>query len=168
MGFRGPKLEALLALAPDLAIVQECSERDAGALAADGFDVIWEGSNPGKGLGVVARPGVSVSLDACHDPELAYFLPLRISSRELDFRLIAVWAFNQRPSHARGLTQRLALRTRQGARRGRMRHLPLVPARRQAVSHRLLLRLVGHRGQPCRDRRTGKVARPQRSQSDRR
>jgi Endonuclease/Exonuclease/phosphatase family len=101
MGFRGAKLDALLALSPDLMVVQECAETDVRALIGEGFAVIWEGENPHKGHAVVARKGLRISLDPCHDPELAYFLPVNVQSPEEDLQLLAIWAFNHRAKTAK-------------------------------------------------------------------
>jgi exonuclease III len=101
MGLRGAKLEALLALEPDVAVVQECAERDALALEAEGFRTLWVGGNPGKGLAVVARPRFELAVDGCHDPALAWFLPVDVRGGELDFRLLAVWSFGLRTTTAK-------------------------------------------------------------------
>jgi hypothetical protein len=51
------KAEALLSLNPDLAVVPECSEKATVAFQQFGYETLWFGSNPLKGLGVFCRAG---------------------------------------------------------------------------------------------------------------
>jgi exodeoxyribonuclease III len=101
MGFRGRKLEAVLSLCPDVVVLQEVGAADVEALRDDGFAAVWVGDNPRKGLAVVGRRGVAFEIDGCHDPELAYFLPVDVAGCGLDFRLLAVWAFGLRSTTAK-------------------------------------------------------------------
>jgi hypothetical protein len=100
MAFRGRKLDALLGLEPDLAVVQECGRRDLESLAARGFHCVWEGRRADRGLGVLA-PDLSISLDGCHDPELAYYVPLTVGAPGARFRLVAAWAYGHRSTTAK-------------------------------------------------------------------
>ena len=54
------KLDALTALAPDLAIVSEC---ESTVPTRDGVSFAWVGRNPHKGLGIFAFGDYHVALD---------------------------------------------------------------------------------------------------------
>jgi exonuclease III len=89
------KLPRLLALAPDLAVIQEC-ERNLEDLP-DGATYLWVGNeqNPRKGLGVISF-GPQISAEPLHRTIWSYFLPVSLSSPRM--RLLAVWAYNHRAS----------------------------------------------------------------------
>jgi len=59
MGF-DKKVDALLSLNPDVAVVPECSEKSTIALQERGYETLWFGSNPRRGLGVFCRKGWSI------------------------------------------------------------------------------------------------------------
>lgn len=88
----GEKLEKLLALEPDVAVVQECEQ---SLEVPEGYEFMWTGNNPRKGLGVISR---GLSLEVCPHAKdhWAYFLPINIDGDRL--RLLATWAFNHRAS----------------------------------------------------------------------
>ena len=91
------KVDALLALRPDLAIVSECARPDVlcarGARALSKGATLWMGDNLNKGLGVFAFNGYEVSRAEPFFPTLRYILPLRVSGPRA-FNLMAVWAQN--------------------------------------------------------------------------
>jgi exodeoxyribonuclease-3 len=91
------KREALLALAPDIAVLSECAapERLAAQGALDGFAAApaWIGCNPAKGLAVFACNGYSARLAAAHRPGLQWIAPVRVDG-PVSFHLLAVWAQN--------------------------------------------------------------------------
>ena len=80
---------ALLSLNPDLAVIPECSEKSAVAFKERGFESLWFGSNPLKGLGVFCRKGWSIR--ALHPPQLEWIVPIEVDA-PTPFTLIAVWA----------------------------------------------------------------------------
>ena len=88
----GRKLERLLALEPDVAVVQECEQ---SLQVPDGYEFVWTGNNPRKGLGVIAK-GISLEVSPHARDNWAYFLPVSIGGDRL--RLLATWAFNHRAS----------------------------------------------------------------------
>ena len=51
------KIDDLLSLDADVAVVPECSEKSAIALRRRGLSTLWSGSNPHKGLGIICRQG---------------------------------------------------------------------------------------------------------------
>ncbi len=73
----------------DVAVVPECSERDASAYAdAAGLSLVWDG-DARKGLAVFAREAV-LELDERYEPEFQFVLPVRVAGRQT-FHLLAVW-----------------------------------------------------------------------------
>jgi exodeoxyribonuclease III len=84
------KVDTLLALKPDVAVVPECSEKSVIALRQRGFDALWFGSNPHKGLGVIYRDDWGVH--ALPEPGQKWFAPIEVDA-PTPFTLIAVWAY---------------------------------------------------------------------------
>jgi len=84
------KLDRLLGLNPDVAVVQEC-ERDLSV--PEGYHYNWVGENPRKGLGVLVKDDTATVHPSWRD-EWTYFLPLELGSSEL--KILATWAFNHR------------------------------------------------------------------------
>lgn len=91
------KIDALMALKPDVAIVSECANPER--LLARGMSEIvtnrqvWIGENRDKGLAVFAFNGFSARLLDPYYPTLRYIAPVRISGAS-SFNLLAVWAQN--------------------------------------------------------------------------
>ena len=85
----GRKLQPLLDLAPDIAVVQECEK---SLQVPDGFTYKWTGVFPNMGLGVLARDPQMRTL--AYDEEWTFFLPVELPS--LRANLLATWAFNHR------------------------------------------------------------------------
>jgi endonuclease/exonuclease/phosphatase family metal-dependent hydrolase len=83
------KVDALLSLNPDVAVVPECSEKSAIALRQRGFNSLWFGSNPHKGLAVISRQ--DWPLHALPQPEQKWIAPVEVDAPN-PFTLIAVWA----------------------------------------------------------------------------
>lgn len=91
------KLDALMALEPDVAVVCECAEPErlrqrSGTRALPG-NPVWIGSNPNKGLAIFAFNGYRASLQDIYDPRFTLIAPVRIEGRN-PFNLLAVWALN--------------------------------------------------------------------------
>lgn len=84
------KLDRLLALKPDIAVVQECERLLS---VPDGYHFDWIGENPRKGLGVLVK-GDTVTVHPAWRDEWTYFLPLELGSGGL--KILATWAFNHR------------------------------------------------------------------------
>ena len=83
------KLDKLIELNPDVAVVQECEEALNGL--PEGVSYQWVGHNPRKGLGVLSFVG-DIELDRVFDNAWTYFLPVNANG----YNLLAVWAFNHR------------------------------------------------------------------------
>ena len=89
------KVDALLRLKPDVAVVPECSEKSVNALRQPGFRALWFGSNPHKGLGVIYRDDWGVH--KLPEPDQKWFAPIEVDA-PTPFALIAVWACKVGPS----------------------------------------------------------------------
>ncbi|MGI9393997.1 MAG: hypothetical protein ACR2OY_05075 [Boseongicola sp.] len=91
------KLDALLALKPDVAVISECASPDVlaqrGANRLDESSALWVGTNQNKGLGVFAFNGFKLRRHKPFHPTLRYILPVHVGGRR-NFQLMAVWAQN--------------------------------------------------------------------------
>jgi exodeoxyribonuclease-3 len=91
------KIEGMLALRPDIAVISECAE--PARLRARGADrwlesePVWIGRNPHKGLAVFAFNGYSARLCETYHPSLRYVAPVHVTGAS-SFNLLAVWAQN--------------------------------------------------------------------------
>jgi exodeoxyribonuclease III len=83
------KVPSLLALNPDIAVVQECSNKSVEVLRNHGFSGLWFGANPNKGVGVFCSK--KLTLRAEHDLFGKWVIPLRVHG-DVDFDLLAIWA----------------------------------------------------------------------------
>jgi hypothetical protein len=87
MGYAA-KQEDILALRPDLVVLQECSERhirESGAPFAH-----WVGKNPHKGLGVLGFGEHTFALSPAYTDTYPWFLPFRVEDEHLN--VLGVWA----------------------------------------------------------------------------
>ena len=96
MGF-DKKADALLSLNPDVAVVPECSEKSTVAFGQRGYESLWFGSNPLKGLGVFCRKGWSIR--ALPQPQQKWIVPVEVDG-PTPFTLLAVWACRSEDSDA--------------------------------------------------------------------
>jgi hypothetical protein len=91
------KIDALLALRPDIAIVSECAEPARLKFRTrPGWtesEPVWIGRNPSKGLAVFGFNGHRLRLADDYWPSLRYIAPIHVSG-SLDCHLLAVWAQN--------------------------------------------------------------------------
>ncbi len=89
------KLSRIAALAPDIAVIQECEAAAIDELRSQGLSAAWIGTDPTKGLGVIAWTGLEIQVDDCYDDGNAWFLPATVGTSR-DLRLLGVWAMNHR------------------------------------------------------------------------
>lgn len=82
------KRELMLALKPDVLILQECSEKDIIETKAPFKH--WVGSNKHKGLGVIGFAEHEYKISDQYTAELPWFIPLEIT--DLNLHILAVWA----------------------------------------------------------------------------
>lgn len=91
------KMDAILPLRPDIAVISECAAPDV--LAGRGLDrftpetCVWMGKNRNKGLGVFAFGDMRVQQAEPFYPTLDFLLPVHVSG-PVAFNLLAVWAQN--------------------------------------------------------------------------
>ena len=88
------KIRALSLLAPDIAIVQECSDLATLARKAPEFTpaaALWTGSNPNRGLGVFSFGPYRLARAADDDSAITYALPARVLGPSC-FNLLALWS----------------------------------------------------------------------------
>jgi exodeoxyribonuclease-3 len=83
------KAPSLLALKPDIAVVQECSKKSVDVLSGHGLSGLWFGANPNKGLAVICRTGFAVQ--AVGKPFGKWVVPVRVQGA-VNLNLLAVWA----------------------------------------------------------------------------
>jgi exodeoxyribonuclease-3 len=84
------KAQSLLALKPDIAVVQERSKKSVDVLSSNGFSGLWFGANPNKGLAVFCRTGFA--LQAVDKLFGKWVVPVRVHGAAVDFNLLAIWA----------------------------------------------------------------------------
>ena len=91
------KSDAVLALRPDIAVISETAtpellETRRITLPADA-KMLWTGTKPNKGLGVLAFNGYQLRRAEPHHPTLHHLLPVHVSGPQV-CNLLAVWAQN--------------------------------------------------------------------------
>ncbi len=98
------KIDAILPLNPDIAVISECAKPTV--LAGRGLDCfddqtcLWMGKNPNKGLGVFAFGEFRLERADPFYPTLDFVLPVRVSGVAC-FNLLAVWAQNNNSGNIR-------------------------------------------------------------------
>jgi endonuclease/exonuclease/phosphatase family metal-dependent hydrolase len=102
------KASALLAMNPDIAIVQECSKTSAESLHRQGYSQLWFGENEMKGISILYKlPWMLRPLAA---PDNKWIIALNVTGPE-NFTLIAVWAWVKAggtPSYVKLIRESLA------------------------------------------------------------
>ena len=104
MRLRGEKLRALESLHPDIAVVSACESPQKlwgkQPLLAP-IPMEWIGDNENKGLAVLAFNGYRLKRHPDYDPSLHWMLPAEIKG-PVEFRLLAVWAMQQKRPQSKG------------------------------------------------------------------
>jgi exodeoxyribonuclease III len=96
MAFR-KKAGLVLKHKPDILVIPECEHPDKLKFISGiptPTDIIWQGTNQHKGLGVLSYNNYKIKLLDEHNPELKTILPIRVSNGKKHFTLLAVWAYN--------------------------------------------------------------------------
>lgn len=94
MAFRN-KYEQVMALNPDLLVIQECENDDklAKALADTNYNqLIWHGNNPHKGVGIISFNNCHIKLNKDFNTEFEYVIPLTLKIEARKINLFAIWA----------------------------------------------------------------------------
>jgi exodeoxyribonuclease III len=87
------KVQAIKALKPDLAIIQECESPErlrAGGLDLGPQSIAWCGDLAYKGLAVISFTHPCIETDTVRDPSLKLLLPVVVTG-EQPLHLLAVW-----------------------------------------------------------------------------
>ncbi len=84
------KAPNLLALNPDIAIVQECSKKSVDVPHGHGLSGRWFGANPNKGLAVFCS--AEFKLEGVDKLFGKWVVPVRVHGAVVDFNLPAIWA----------------------------------------------------------------------------
>jgi hypothetical protein len=86
------KAKQFFSSSPDIAVIQECSEKSTEMFASEGYFGHWAGDNPNLGMGVfhTADWNVRKVADSAEsDPR--WIVPFEVTGPS-NFTLIAVWA----------------------------------------------------------------------------
>ena len=90
------KLEAVRALAPDVAIVAECASLAVLESRAPGLipsSALWIGDKPNKGLGVFAFGDYRLVRDESYDASIQYAMPVRLEAPDrASVHVLGIWA----------------------------------------------------------------------------
>jgi exodeoxyribonuclease-3 len=91
------KADFILSHKPDILIVPECERPDKlkfkpGIPAPS--DLLWQGSNQNKGLGVFSYSKYKFKLLDIHNPDIKTILPISVTDEKSNFILFAIWAYN--------------------------------------------------------------------------
>ena len=96
MAFR-KKAKFILPLKPDILVVPECEHPDK-LIFPDGTqiptNIIWNGDNKNKGLGVLSYNNYKLKLLKIHNPLFKNILPMQVTRDNCKFVLFAIWANN--------------------------------------------------------------------------
>ncbi len=91
------KMDALMALRPDVAVISECANRarleECGVQGLTDENFVWMGKNKHKGLAVFAFNNHSLRRADPFHPTLNYILPVHVTGAA-QFNLLAAWAQN--------------------------------------------------------------------------
>ena len=85
MAYRN-KLQAIDALKPDIAVIQEISRKDIEAI--DAPFTHWVGNSPHKGLGVIGFADHHYSVADTYNDDFPWFIPLIVD----DLHVLVIWA----------------------------------------------------------------------------
>lgn len=86
----GKKLNKLLDLNADIAVIQEC---EWDLVLPNGYQYIWKGQNAKKGLGIISK-NLEMRVEPFDSELWTYFIPVSVPSKSL--RILATWAYNHR------------------------------------------------------------------------
>ncbi|MEO5777983.1 MAG: endonuclease/exonuclease/phosphatase family protein [Flavobacterium sp.] len=108
MAFR-KKHAAVLASKPDIVVICECENNEKlkfGSLTPTPNDFFWHGNNKHKGIGIFSYSDYKFELVAAFNPEFRYIIPLKVSNKNEEFYLLAIWAMdNKEKKEARYIAQ---------------------------------------------------------------
>ncbi len=93
------KVEAILALRPDILIIQECEHPDKldfSKSLVKPQDTYWYSDGGKKGIATFSFCDYKIKLSPEFNPQFRYIIPLELTSDSDSFTLFAVWAMNNK------------------------------------------------------------------------
>lgn len=91
------KAEIILALQPDILVVQECEHPNKllfSSTTQQPTDFLWFGDSKNKGLGIFSYSDYRFKILDQHNPEFKIIIPIAVTGGQMDFTLFAIWANN--------------------------------------------------------------------------
>lgn len=96
------KAEFILALQPDILVIQECEHPDKlkfNPTTPKPTDIYWYSDGGKKGIGIFSYSNYKFELLPDFNPEFRYILPIRVTGHGKTFTLLAVWAMGNKENH---------------------------------------------------------------------
>lgn len=96
------KADFILALQPDILVIQECEHPDKLKFNPESpkpNDVYWYSDGGKKGIGLFSYSNYKFELLPDFNPEFRYILPFRVTGNGRSFTLLAVWAMGNKVNH---------------------------------------------------------------------
>lgn len=93
------KADFILALQPDILVIQECEHPDKLKFSAETLkpdSVYWYSDGGKKGIGIFSYSNYKFELLPEFNPEFRYVLPFRVTGNGRTFTLLAVWAMDNK------------------------------------------------------------------------
>ena len=93
------KVEYILALKPDILIIQECENPDKLDFTKSFVkpkDSYWYSDNGKKGIAVFSFSDYKITLLPEFNPQFRYIIPLQLTNANDSFTLFAIWAMNNK------------------------------------------------------------------------
>ncbi len=96
------KADFILALQPDILVIQECEHPDKlkfNPTTPKPNDMYWYSDGGKKGLGIFSYSNYKFELLPDFNPKFRYILPFRVTGNGQSFTLIAVWAMSNKENY---------------------------------------------------------------------
>ena len=93
------KADFILALQPDILVIQECEHPDKLKFSAETLkpdSVYWYSDGGKKGIGIFSYSNYKFELLPEFNPEFRYVLPIQVPGNGQTFTLLAVWAMDNK------------------------------------------------------------------------
>ena len=107
MAFR-KKADVILKYHPDILVIPECEHPDKLKFNSDTpkpKDLLWFGSNEHKGLGIFSYCNFTFKVLRIHKPAFRMIIPIKVTGKDFQFTLYAVWAYNPADPDGHYVTQ---------------------------------------------------------------